>query len=316
MALLAGCGSSARAIVGEAGARDLAVHAEPADAEADGPSSDAGRVCPELVEERETGTLADSAIVEASGVVASRRNAGVYYVHNDSGDGARFFTITETGEKLAEFSLVGATNVDWEDVALGPGPAPGVDYLYFGDIGDNSADRAEITIYRVAEPEVSATQAPVSSTIEAVESFVFTYPDGARDAETLLVDPVFGHLYLVSKSSMSAARIYRADAPFVSGGTRTLSYVGSLGSGLDTLFVTGGDVSANGELVAVRTYTKVALWRRDTSKPLEASLLAAPCTLFENFVGIAEALAFDGDGHDLLTVPEGAGATLRRLGLR
>ena len=82
-------------------------------------------------------TIADSAINESSGLVASRTNSGAYWTHNDSGGGPFIYALDTNGETLGTFRVNGATNRDWEDIAAGPGPQHGRSYLYIGDIGDN-----------------------------------------------------------------------------------------------------------------------------------------------------------------------------------
>ena len=86
----------------------------------------------------ETGKLQSAIEIEISGVVASLAHDGVYYVHNDSGDSARFFAVDVTGKALATFTVSGATAVDWEDLARGPCPTTAGTCVFLGDIGDNS----------------------------------------------------------------------------------------------------------------------------------------------------------------------------------
>ena len=93
------------------------------------------------------------AIKETSGIAASRRVDNVWWVHNDSGDSARVFAINTSGQTLGEYALSGASAIDWEDIAAGPGPTAGVSYLYVGDIGDNDQKRRDLVIYRIPEPE-------------------------------------------------------------------------------------------------------------------------------------------------------------------
>ena len=73
-------------------------------------------------------------------------------------------------------------------MAVGPGPQPGVDYLYIGDIGDNESVHDFKYIYRVPEPVVDFNQEPVETTIVDVDSIIFQYPDGKRDAEILMLN--------------------------------------------------------------------------------------------------------------------------------
>src|SRR5689334_14681170 len=64
-----------------------------------------------------------SALVELSGLAPSHRHPGVLYMHNDSGDTARFFAMSEAAVGLGEFRVQAASAVDWEDIAVGPCPA-------------------------------------------------------------------------------------------------------------------------------------------------------------------------------------------------
>src|SRR5215213_7691535 len=82
----------------------------------------------------QTGTIQNSLITEASGIAASRINSNVLWTHNDSGNPAQLFAMTPAGTNLGTYSITGASNDDWEDIAIGPGPAFGAQYLYIGDI--------------------------------------------------------------------------------------------------------------------------------------------------------------------------------------
>ena len=131
-------------------------------------SSDARAVaCPGFRAGVSVGAVSDPSVVEASGLAASRQNPGVLWVHNDSGNAVELFAIGDDGGVRAPYLPTGITNRDWEDLAIGPGPAAGVDYLFIGDIGDNGLARSSITIYRIPEPAVSrsasSTWGPTSS---------------------------------------------------------------------------------------------------------------------------------------------------------
>src|SRR5262245_45881211 len=82
---------------------------------------------------------------EASGLAASRRNPGVLWTHNDSGD-PFVFAITSTGGVKGRVRVTGAQVWDWEDIAVGP--CPKGTCLYIADIGDNDRRRRSVTIYR------------------------------------------------------------------------------------------------------------------------------------------------------------------------
>lgn len=205
------------------------------------------------------GILRDPGIAESSGLVASRRNPGLLWTHNDSGDGPYLYCLDARIAGCGVWRVTGARAFDWEDIAIGPGP-----YLYVGDIGDNIAQRKEIVVYRVPEPVAGGaggpappapTKAAPAATAPA-EALRLRYPDGPRDAEALLVHPTTGDLYVVAKKA-SSATVYRAAAPIDPAVVTVLTPVGAvrLGGGLSPLDdVTGGDVSPDGRRVALSTY--------------------------------------------------------------
>lgn len=261
--------------------------------------------CPSFAVVPSPGTLTPPAIVEASGLAASRRNPGVLWTHNDSDvDGPLVYAFAAADARwLGRWRLDGAEVHDWEDMALGPGKDGG-DALYVGDIGDNLRRRAEVVVYRVAEPAVDLGQDPGEHRLTGVERLVFTYPGGqAHNAETLLVDPVRGDMCIVTKQRGDSL-LFCAAAPLASG---ALTAAGRLGvAGL----VTGGAVSSDGTLVAVRTYLDARLWRRDPARPLAEAFRGPDCDIPLALERQGEAFTFAVDGRGYYTVSEGLAPTL------
>src|SRR5207237_6184912 len=107
--------------------------------------------------------------------------------------------MTPAGTNLGTYTISGATNRDWEDIAVGPGPVNGTQYLYIGEIGDNNAAYASVAVYRVPEPTISDTQSPVTTSLSGAVKLNFVYPDGPRDAESLFVDPATKDIWIISK---------------------------------------------------------------------------------------------------------------------
>lgn len=258
------------------------------------------------------GPIANPEITEASGLASSVRDPGVLWVHNDSGDSARVFALGTDGATRATYSLAGATAIDWEDMAVGPGPVVDTSYLYLGDIGDNAVARSEIVVYRVAEPEVIGD--PGAASLGSVATLHLKYPDGAHDSEALFVDPVNGEMYLIQKLLTGGpVGIYRAPANLADGSVTTLTKVStlSLPAGFPNA-VTAADFSADGQAIAVRTYGSVLLWFRSPGKTPAETLVAVPCRGPVPQEVQGEAIAFDTDGRRYVTVSEGATPTLHR----
>jgi len=205
------------------------------------------------------GTLKDPAINESSGIVASRTSPGLYWTHNDSGDGPYVYALDERGAGRGTWRVAGATALDWEDIAAGPGPTRGANYLYIGDIGDNEARRDEIIVYRVKEPTIKSSDSSATKRkpliTDQADVIRLRYPDGAHDAEALMVHPKTGDLYVVTKVSFANPSVYKAVAPLNTTGPATLQRIAGLN--IPSLFggmITGGDISPDGSRVALCDY--------------------------------------------------------------
>jgi hypothetical protein len=184
---------------------------------------------------------------ESSGLAASRRNPGVLWSHNDSGEPIVFAVGTD-GSMKGRVRIAGAEVKDWEDVAVGACPAGSC--LYVADIGDNRASRSSITVYRVPEP------APGDETSLPAEAFHATYPDGARDAEGLFVTSSHD-IFIVTKDEPVA--VYRFPDPLRAGTTARLQRVAVLGDPGGR--VTAANASPDGRWVVARTHRAVIFYR-------------------------------------------------------
>jgi hypothetical protein len=242
-----------------------------------------------------TGRVRDPAADELSGLAASPTWRGLWWSHDDSGGPPALFALRADGTERGRFRIPDATNVDWEDIAAGPGAT-----LIVGDIGDNAASRPSVALLRVPEPSPRAAPTAPPRRLE------LRYPDGPHDAETLLVDPLRGDVVVVTKA-LGPARAYVV--PPGAAGSATLRR----GPRVPVALATAGDVSADGRVVAVRGYGELAVWLRRGREPLARTLRRRPCrspTVLED--GQGEALALDRHGTSFLTVAEGSPAVLRR----
>jgi hypothetical protein len=264
-----------------------------------------------------TGQVANASVVEASGIAASRLVDDVYWVHNDSGNAAEVYAIGGDGRDLGTYTVSNATNQDWEDIAVGPGPVAGVPYLYLADIGDNAKARENVAVYRVPEPTVNPA-APTGGTLTA-EKLTFTYPDGAHDAEAFVVDPVSGDLFVITKA-IGGAQVFRAPAGLAAGSTTMLTQVATVSLGFLVDVVTGADVSPSGDTIALRTYTSVLMYQRLPNQPLASAFSGQVCLGAAPGLGTApnqelqgEAIGFTRSGNGYVTVAEGAHPSVHRF---
>ena len=191
---------------------------------------------------------------EGSGLAASRRMPGRFWSHNDSGEPV-LVALDGNGRVVGRLTISGATVEDWEAVAVGPCPSGSC--IYVADIGDNDAERKRITVYRLVEPVEASGSAQVDDVFHA------TYPDGAHDAESLLVAPE-GRLLIVTKGDTGPVSLYRFPNELRSGETLELERVGGArdpGPPAENDRITDGAVSPDGQWIVLRSTQALTFYR-------------------------------------------------------
>ena len=278
-----------------------------------------------------TGTVANAALAEASGLVASRTHAGVLWSHNDGGAWPGIFALGLDGSDLGVHRLP-VELVDVEDMAIAGGTAG--DDLYLADIGDNGEARRSIAVVRFPEPDPSAP-----GPIAGVERFEFSYPDRPHNAETLLVDEANGVIVIVTKEQADSLdgtpdplgateTSYVFEGRLDAAGPVELTAIGTV----DTVELetrvdkpvphlsslvgfggvpTGGDVSADRSLVALRTYEAIWLWQRSHDQRVAEVFASQPCQVVAADEVQGEAIAFADEA--LLTLGEGVAQPVHRI---
>ncbi|MBS1836783.1 MAG: hypothetical protein JST64_03705 [Actinobacteria bacterium] len=271
-------------------------------------------------------------------------DATPWWVHNDSGDAARVFAIDGSGAVLATVDLDGVQSGDFEDIAAGPGTARSEPpLLYVGDIGNNrvisgavgaamagaagggaggggaagggaaaGGVRDVVRVHRFEEPEVPSTPAadPKAAPVLHLrpDTIVLRYPDGAHDAEAMLVDPLGGDLLVITKdwTLKGRAGVYRIGgiAELADGTNATLESVGTVELAPGEL-VTGADVTRDGTVVALRSYGAVHLYRRVPGQPLWSAFDGAACAGPVPDERQGESIGFAADGGSYMTLSEG-----------
>jgi hypothetical protein len=246
------------------------------------------------------GTVTAAEVTEASGMVASRTQPDLLWVHNDSGHSASIYAVTPQGTLLASYGVAGATMRDWEDIALGPGPKPEQDYLYIGDVGDNQGHRESITVYRIPEPKVQSKPTIAPLRTDPAQALRLVYPDGPRDAETLLVDPLTKDLYIISKRDLFS-RVYHAPYPHSTESPITLKLVTLMPWG----FAVGGDISPDGQAILVRGMFNASQFKRVSHEPLWKAFRGSHERIPIQAEPQGEAICFDAHRRGYYTLSEG-----------
>ncbi len=256
------------------------------------------------------GVVEDSGLNEISGLVVSRRNPGIFWVHEDSGDDAVLTALDRTGATHATLVLDGVDPVDHEDLALGNcGDGSGETCLVVGDFGDNAGVRDSVTLWRLPEPDLSMTLPGIE--LEGTpEQLRYQYPEGAQNAEAVVLEPD-GSPVVMTKRTDGDSRIYRlpavgwdatADAELVASIT-----MGSDGGLLDA--VTAADLSSDGERLLIRTYTYARHY--DLSEVGLDGIVEAPTRqMLPALEQQGEAIAWDDDERGVLTIGEQENATV------
>ena len=194
-----------------------------------------------------------SELPEASGIAVSRSVPGRLWAHNDSGQ-AQLFALDVHGKVTARVQVTGAKVEDWEAMAVGP--CTGGSCLFIADIGDNSAKRQSVTVYRMAEPSEN------DAAVKGADAIEMKYPDGAHDAEALLVTPD-GSILIVTKGETGPVNVYRAPADARPGATVTLERIGMSiqGKAAQEQRITDGAVSPDGQWIALRSRGSLVFYR-------------------------------------------------------
>ena len=233
-------------------------------------------------------TLKDPRITESSGLAASRAHPGVYWTHNDSDDGPYVYAVdSRTGKTVATVTLRGITPRDVEAISIGPDGE-----VYVGDIGDNFGGRwKEVWIYSFHEPEKLH-----DVTVDATR-YTVRYADGPRDAESLMVHPLTGRVYIASKSEDGKGGLYAGPEQLTSSGVNVLHRVAPV-----ELWATDGAFSPDGTRLVLRSYfgARMYAWKDGAPKPI------GPVDVPVQQQG--ESVTFTTDGTTLMYGSEGVGS--------
>lgn len=210
------------------------------------------------------GYVTSGKITEASGIASSSTMPGYYWTHNDSGNKADVFLLDHQANLACTVKLDDVTNRDMEEIAEGIGPAKGKHYVYVGDIGDNGGKRKHIRIYRFEEP----AKVPGKSLHIRPDVLTLEYPNGPRDAETLLIDPIGKKIYIVSKREGKVSLYKTNNLLFKDGDNAQLEQLITL----PYTWVTSGDISKDGRHIVIKTLTDVYYWHRNANETVEQAM--------------------------------------------
>jgi hypothetical protein len=271
---------------------------------------------PRYEEPKVIGTIKSQEITESSGLVASKCQAGVYWTHNDSGDGPFVFAINTAGGTLGVWRVQNAENEDWEDIAEYK-DALGSCFIYIGEIGDSKFKRPnEHIIYRVREPVVANSGAPTNEDhaimTEPAESIIFKYPDRNHNAETLMVHPRTGDIYVLTKVTTGPSGVYKIRPDFGSATLVTAQKIAAISvPSVPNGLLTGGDIAPDASHVVICDYAGAY----EMTLPAEARAFddiwkQSPERINIGKLEQGEAVCYSADGSSILATSEGKHAPI------
>ncbi|SDK39746.1 hypothetical protein SAMN04487820_107197 [Actinopolyspora mzabensis] len=240
-------------------------------------------------------TPGDERLAELSGLAVGERN---WFAVGDGGSRVRVYELDPSDCSVVRVHSAEADPYDVEDLGR---RADGT--LWLADTGDNSSRRDTVALH-VIDPSGGA------------ELYRMKYPDGPHDAEALLLGEE-GNVYLVTKSPLGEAGVYRPVGPLDGSEPVGLERVttlslsptdtpgGPLPASFGSVVVTGGAVSPGRDVVAIRTYTDAYLYPAPNGSVPDA-LRRDPVRVPLPNEAQGEAIAFEPDG-DLLSATEQLG---------
>ncbi|MFK4099763.1 WD40 repeat domain-containing protein [Streptomyces sp. NPDC019531] len=230
-------------------------------------------------------TISDPRITESSGLAASRRHPGIYWTHNDQDTGAYLYAVdSSTGKTVARITMTGVgTPRDVEAISIGPD-----NQIWVGDIGDNDGVTwPYVWIYKLPEPKDLKDQS-----VKATQ-YVVKYSDGSRDAESMVVHPKTGRVYIIDKQE-DGGHLYEGPAKLSSSGTNLFRPVKAV-----DLWATDAAFSPDGQQLAVRGYFGGIWYDWNGGDIKKEGRLSVP-------LGQGESVSYSPDGTKLLLGMEGA----------
>ncbi|MET4610169.1 hypothetical protein ABIC28_001139 [Rhodococcus sp. PvR044] len=247
-------------------------------------------------------TPTDPALEEVSGLAVT--DDGIYAAADSGTDDA--IRVLDDQCRVTGTLPLPVDPFDVEDLAQADGR------LWLSDTGDNAGARTTVALTDMDTGTGAGTLRRL------------TYPDGAHDAEAILLGSD-GVPVLVTKELFGASGIYRPAGALraeqlPSPGPTALERVGQIGFEptetpggpipfAASTMITGGAVSADGTVVALRTYTDVYLYPAPDGDVVAALTGAEPTRVPMSDQPQGEAIAFTPAG-DLLSASEANGGPL------
>lgn len=242
-----------------------------------------------------TRQLESAEITESSGIVAARKGRNWLITHNDSGDKARLFAFDPHGRDAGTWSVPDLQPLDWEDIACVRWQEQ--DALILADTGDNQLSRSTYQLHILSEPR--SAQRP----IELLATINFRYADGPHDCEAIAIDESRRAVLFVAKQWPFQSKVY--EMPLDTDLPVDRVRVAKPYAHIPAPFVTGIDISASRDRLAVVNYASVYLYERAEDETWQTALRKSPQQVAVPSRRQGEAVCFSLDGRSLFLTSEG-----------
>lgn len=227
----------------------------------------------------ECGTMKKNTMKETSGLACSRQTPGYLWAHGDENldENRKLVAVTPAGTLTMTVNLTttGSDRDDWEDICTGV--YGGKNYVFVGAIGDNDlAYKDKYYIFYFEEPEIKS-----GTTTTITTNYIrFGYPDNkAHNTETLMYDNI-EHMFYIADKVEGVCHLYKL--PFSTDygtGVQTLTEVCALGDGSTFNLCTGGDITPDGQWMAIKNKKYILLWERQGSESLSETAQRHPAQI-------------------------------------
>ena len=196
-------------------------------------------------------------INESSGIEIANKNR--VWTLNDSGGKAELYLCDTTGQLIRTLEIANSRNKDWEDMTRDD-----KGNIYIGDMGNNSNNRKDLTIYKIPNPE------KVNGKTVRTEVITFSYEDQHSfpppkdklnyDCESLIWKD--GQIYLLSKHRTFPMRtnLYRIpDSPgnYIAKKISSFQTSSPEETDLYSYWIAAADISPDGSTVCMISSSKM-----------------------------------------------------------
>ena len=148
---------------------------------------------------------------ESSGIVISGPN--LIWSHNDANNTPQLFAFDTLGALKRTLSIVGYSNIDWEDLTRDDDSN-----IYIADLGNNNNSRTDLCILRIPDPDNISGEEVIPEIIRISYSNQTAFPPPATDKNFDVESLIWreGFLYLFTKDRSlpftGISKIYKVPA--------------------------------------------------------------------------------------------------------